>query len=93
MPSVSELVRWTTEAKAGPPEDVRGVLISEVGFPKDREETRSALARGEIIIIFECKGHVIYPPELYSYIWYNVNPEVFTATRIRKEAVTLSSKS
>jgi hypothetical protein len=90
MPTMEELVQWTTEAKAGPPEDVRGILIGEVGFPEDREKFNAELARGGgTVIVFECKGHVIYPPSLYSYIWYNVTPEVLSATEIRKEAIKL----
>lgn len=84
MPSVSELVEWTIEAKAGPPDDVRGVLI---GRPTG-VDINEAIGRGQIII-FECKGHVIYPPELRSYIWYNVVPEILTATLLRKEAIEL----
>lgn len=87
--SVDELVQWTTEAKAGPPENVRGVLVSEVGFPEDRSELERALARRARIIVYECKGHVIYPPELASYIWYNAIGEIVIATRLRKEAVRI----
>ena len=93
MPSVSELVQWTTEAKAGPPDDVRGVLIGEVGFPEDREQLEADLARRIRVIVFECKGHVIYPPELVSYIWYNVTSEVLGGTLIRKESVRLTKPS
>ncbi len=89
-PTVPEVVKLTIEAGAGPPKDCRGALLGEPGFPEDRQRVKEALARRGSIIVFECKGHVIYPPELRSYIWYNVIPEVLSATRFRKEAITFA---
>lgn len=87
--SVSELVQWTTEAKAGPPEDVRGVLISEVNVPEDKEQLDDMLARRRAVGVYKCVGHVVYPPELYSYIYYELVIVIVFAARIRKEAVKL----
>jgi hypothetical protein len=84
--SVAELVEWTTEAKAGPPENVRGVMVS---FSEERKQLEEALARRARIIVYECKGHVVYPPELASYIWYNAIGEIVVASRVRMEAVRL----
>jgi hypothetical protein len=56
------------------------VLISEIGFPEDRQQLETALRQGRNIIICELKGHIIYPPLLASYNWYNCILEVMRAT-------------